>query len=77
MIALVLGYLVGSIVTAFVLNRFGGAKDVRQSSGGYVRGVHTHQQVQVIPTKSFPVAADISHSSKICNRIVCCFIIAV
>jgi len=48
-IAIVLGYLLGSIPTAYIATRVATGKDIRQMGGGNVGGLNTLREVGVIP----------------------------
>ncbi len=48
-IAIVLGYLLGSIPTAYIATRVASGKDIRQLGGGNVGGLNTLREVGVIP----------------------------
>ncbi len=48
-IAVVLGYLLGSIPTAYIATRIATGKDIRQLGGGNVGGLNTYQEVGGIP----------------------------
>jgi glycerol-3-phosphate acyltransferase PlsY len=48
-IAIVLGYLLGSIPTAYIATRVATGKDIRQLGGGNVGGLNTLREVGVIP----------------------------
>ena len=48
-IAVVLGYLLGSIPTAYIATRVATGKDIRQMGGGNVGGLNTLREVGVIP----------------------------
>jgi glycerol-3-phosphate acyltransferase PlsY len=44
-IAIVIGYLLGSIPTAYIVTRFVTGKDIRQMGGGNVGGLNVHREV--------------------------------
>jgi len=48
-IAVVLGYLLGSIPTAYIATRLATGKDVRQLGGGNVGGLNVYQEVGLVP----------------------------
>ena len=48
-IAIVLGYLLGSIPTAYIVTRISAGKDIRRMGGGNVGGLNTLREVGVIP----------------------------
>ncbi len=48
-IAIVLGYLLGSIPTAYITTRIATGKDIRQLGGGNVGGMNTLKEVGFIP----------------------------
>ncbi len=48
-IAMVLGYLLGSIPTAYIVTRITTGKDIRQMGGGNVGGLNTLREAGVIP----------------------------
>ena len=48
-IAVVLGYLLGSIPSAYIATRVATGKDVRQLGGGNVGGVNVYREVGAIP----------------------------
>ena len=48
-IAVVLGYLLGSIPTAYIATRLATGKDVRQLGGGNVGGLNVYREVGFIP----------------------------
>ncbi len=48
-IAIVLGYLLGSIPTAYIATRIATGKDIRQLGGGSVGGLNTYREAGVIP----------------------------
>lgn len=48
-IAVVLGYLLGSIPTAYIVTRISTGKDIRQMGGGNVGGLNTYREVGAIP----------------------------
>lgn len=48
-IAVVLGYLLGSIPTAYIVTRIATGKDIRQMGGGNVGGLNTYREVGAIP----------------------------
>ena len=48
-IAVVLGYLLGSIPSAYIVTRVATGKDVRQLGGGNVGGVNVYREVGAIP----------------------------
>ena len=48
-IAVVLGYLLGSIPTAYIAARVATGKDIRQMGGGNVGGLNTFREAGVIP----------------------------
>ncbi len=47
--AVVLGYLLGSIPTAYIVTRIATGKDIRQLGGGNVGGLNTYREVGAIP----------------------------
>ncbi len=49
LIAIVLGYLLGSIPTAYIVTRIATGKDIRRMGGGNVGGLNTFREVGVIP----------------------------
>ena len=48
-IAIVLGYLLGSIPSAYIAARFAVGKDIRQLGGGNVGGLNVYREVGMIP----------------------------
>ncbi|MFC2012691.1 glycerol-3-phosphate acyltransferase [Chloroflexota bacterium] len=48
-IAIVLGYLLGSIPTAYITTRVATGKDIRRMGGGNVGGLNTFREVGVFP----------------------------
>jgi glycerol-3-phosphate acyltransferase PlsY len=48
-IAVVLGYLLGSIPTAYIATRVATGKDVRRLGGGNVGGLNVYREVGIIP----------------------------
>jgi glycerol-3-phosphate acyltransferase PlsY len=48
-ISLVLGYLLGSIPTAYIVTRITRGKDIRQLGGGNVGGLNTFREVGALP----------------------------
>ncbi len=48
-IAVVLGYLLGSIPTAYIATRIATGKDIRHMGGGNVGGFNTYREVGAIP----------------------------
>jgi glycerol-3-phosphate acyltransferase PlsY len=48
-IAVVLGYLLGSIPTAYIVTRLAKGKDVRQLGGGNVGGLNVYREVGKLP----------------------------
>ena len=48
-IAVVLGYLLGSIPTAYIATRVASGKDVRQLGGGNVGGLNVYREVGFVP----------------------------
>jgi len=48
-IAVVLGYLLGSIPSAYIATRLASGKDVRQLGGGNVGGLNVYREVGAIP----------------------------
>ena len=48
-IAIVIGYLLGSIPTAYIVARLTTSKDIRQLGGGNVGGLNTYREVGVWP----------------------------
>src|SRR3989304_8529261 len=48
-IALVFGYLLGSIPTAYIVTRVATGRDIRQMGGGNVGGLNTLREVGAIP----------------------------
>jgi len=48
-VAVVVGYLLGSIPTAYIATRVATGKDIRQLGGGNVGGLNTLREVGVIP----------------------------
>ncbi len=48
-IAVILGYLLGSIPTAYIVTRLATGKDIRQMGGGNVGGLNTYREVGAIP----------------------------
>jgi glycerol-3-phosphate acyltransferase PlsY len=48
-IAVILGYLLGSIPTAYLATRVAAGKDVRQLGGGNVGGLNVYREVGLIP----------------------------
>jgi len=48
-IAVVLGYLLGSIPSAYIATRVATGKDVRQLGGGNVGGLNVYREVGVVP----------------------------
>ena len=48
-IAVVLGYLLGSIPTAYIVTRIATGKDIRQMGAGNVGGLNTYREVGAIP----------------------------
>ncbi|MFB0559107.1 MAG: glycerol-3-phosphate acyltransferase [Dehalococcoidales bacterium] len=48
-IAVVLGYLLGSIPSAYIATRIATGKDIRRIGGGNVGGLNTYQEVGAIP----------------------------
>jgi glycerol-3-phosphate acyltransferase PlsY len=48
-IAVVLGYLLGSIPTAYIATRVAMGKDVRQLGGGNVGGLNVYREVGLVP----------------------------
>jgi glycerol-3-phosphate acyltransferase PlsY len=48
-IAVVLGYLLGSIPTAYITTRLAIGKDVRQLGGGNVGGLNVYREVGILP----------------------------
>jgi glycerol-3-phosphate acyltransferase PlsY len=48
-IAVVLGYLLGSIPTAYIVTRVAAGKDVRRLGGGNVGGLNVYREVGFIP----------------------------
>ncbi len=51
-IAVALGYLLGSIPTAYIATRVATGKDIRQLGGGNVGGLNTYREVGAIPALS-------------------------
>ena len=47
--AVVLGYLLGSIPTAYIVTRLAKGKDVRQLGGGNVGGLNVYREVGFLP----------------------------
>ena len=48
-IAIVIGYLLGSIPSAYIATRVVTGKDIRQMGGGNVGGLNTYREVGIIP----------------------------
>ncbi len=48
-IAVLLGYLLGSIPTAYIVTRLATGKDIRQLGGGNVGGLNTYREVGLLP----------------------------
>jgi len=48
-IAIVIGYLLGSIPTAYIATRLVKGKDIRQLGGGNVGGLNTYREVGILP----------------------------
>ncbi len=48
-IAIVLGYLLGSIPTAYIVTRMAAGKDVRRLGGGNVGGLNVYREVGLLP----------------------------
>jgi glycerol-3-phosphate acyltransferase PlsY len=48
-IAFIIGYLIGSIPTAFLVTRLKTGRDIRKMGGGNVGGLNTYKEVGVIP----------------------------
>ena len=48
-IAIILGYLLGSIPSAYIATRVATGKDVRQLGGGNVGGLNVYREVGIIP----------------------------
>ena len=48
-IAVVLGYLLGSIPTAYIVTRLAKGRDVRQLGGGNVGGLNVYREVGLLP----------------------------
>jgi glycerol-3-phosphate acyltransferase PlsY len=48
-IAIVIGYLLGSIPTAYIATRVATGKDVRQLGGGNVGGLNVYREVGLVP----------------------------
>ena len=48
-ISVVLGYLLGSIPSAYIVTRIARGKDIRQLGGGNVGGLNTYREVGAIP----------------------------
>lgn len=48
-IAIVLGYLLGSIPTAYIVTRIAKGKDIRRMGGGNVGGLNTYREVGALP----------------------------
>jgi glycerol-3-phosphate acyltransferase PlsY len=46
-VALVIGYLLGSIPTAYIVTRLATGKDIRQLGGGNVGGLNTFLEVGI------------------------------
>ena len=53
-IAVVLGYLLGSIPTAYIVTRLTTGKDIRQVGGGNVDGLNTFREVGAKPAPHSP-----------------------
>ncbi len=47
--AIVIGYLLGSIPSAYIATRLAAGKDIRQMGGGNVGGLNTYREVGAIP----------------------------
>jgi glycerol-3-phosphate acyltransferase PlsY len=48
-VAIILGYLLGSIPTAYIVTRLFKGKDIRQLGGGNVGGLNTYREVGFLP----------------------------
>lgn len=48
-IAIILGYLLGSIPTAYIATRMAAGKDVRRLGGGNVGGLNVYREVGIVP----------------------------
>jgi len=48
-IAIVLGYLLGSIPTAYLSTRVATGKDVRRLGGGNIGGLNVYREVGIVP----------------------------
>ena len=48
-IAIVIGYLLGSIPSAYIATRLATGRDIRQMGGGNVGGLNTYREVGAIP----------------------------
>jgi glycerol-3-phosphate acyltransferase PlsY len=48
-LAIILGYLLGSIPTAYIVTRLFKGKDIRQLGGGNVGGLNTYREVGFLP----------------------------
>lgn len=55
-IAVVLGYLLGSIPSAYIATRVATGKDIRQLGGGNVGGLNTYREVGAIPALAVAIA---------------------
>lgn len=55
-IAVVLGYLLGSIPSAYIATRVATGKDVRQLGGGNVGGLNVYREVGAIPAAAVGIA---------------------
>jgi acyl phosphate:glycerol-3-phosphate acyltransferase len=48
-VAIVMGYFIGSIPTAYIVTRLKTGKDIRQLGGGNVGGLNTYKEVGIVP----------------------------
>ncbi|MBL7125355.1 MAG: glycerol-3-phosphate acyltransferase, partial [Dehalococcoidales bacterium] len=55
-IAVVLGYLLGSIPSAYIATRVATGKDVRQLGGGNVGGLNVYREVGAVPALAAGIA---------------------
>ena len=55
-IAVVLGYLLGSIPSAYIATRLAAGKDVRQLGGGNVGGLNVYREVGLVPAVAAGIA---------------------
>ncbi len=49
LIAVVMGYFIGSIPTAYIVTRLKTGKDIRKLGGGNVGGLNTYKEVGIVP----------------------------